>query len=54
MYDSSLEGAAHQQRLERLADAARARRAAALDHPKGRARHSLASSLRRFADKLDG
>lgn len=53
MYESNLEGAARQQRLARLADAARARRATELGPAKGTARHSLASSLRRFADKLD-
>jgi len=55
MPDPLLEGAVRQQLDERLAEAARSRRAADLTRRRsaGRTRHTLATSLRRFADKLD-
>lgn len=50
MFDPMLE-AARQQIDERVARAARDRRCAAVRRP--RARHTLATQLRRFADRLD-
>jgi len=53
MNETIVETQARLQIRDRVDQAARDRRAAGVRRPKGATRHSLATQLRRFADRLD-